>query len=321
MRLLYYLDIDSRRPVKQIASLMGENSEKLNYRLNKLIREGVVKRCFAEVNPWKIGYSSFHVYLQLQNVDKEKIDEMFSFLTTSCNACWMASCLGRWDMVVELLARDRYDFSRMYAKFHRKYCDYILSKVVGVTLESIFLNKKWLWPDRPAAISVSTMAGTPRNFADAKDLAILEYLTANCRQSVKSIAAQLKIPPTTLSQRIHNLVKNGVIPAFRTNLDLKRFGKIYCKAFIYFSGGSDEEEKEMIDYCIQHPSVTFVMRCIAPWDLEVEAHANSFNDFTTMMNDLRNRFPNIVRNFETVIINKEINAFSIFRFTQPEAKK
>ncbi len=318
MELLYHLDIDSRRPAKQIAELMGENSEKINYRLNKLVRDGTVKRCFAEVNPWRIGYSSFKVYLQLQNVDKEKTAEMLGFLTANCNVSWAVSCLGRWDMVVEILAKDRHDFSRSFSKFRRKYCDYILLKVVGVTLELIFLNKKWLGPAKPTAVSVSAMTGTPQNFADEKDLAILRYLAADCREPVRSIAAKLGIPPTTLSQRIHSLMKNGVIPAFRTDLDLKRFGKVYCKAFVYFSGANEEEEKEMLDYCIRHPSVIFITKTIAPWDIEVEANADSFSAFMAMMNDLRNRFPKVVRNFETVVINDETGSFSAFRFTKEE---
>jgi len=315
LELLYHLDIDSRRPVKRIAALLGEHSEKINYRLNRLRKEGVIKRCYSEVNPWKVGYSSFKVYLQFQSVDKEKIDEMFSFLCQQCNVSWAAACLGRWDMIIEVLAKDRHDFYSTYSKFHKKFYDRILCKEVGVTLELVFLNKKWLCPQKPA-ISLSAMTGTPENLTDDKDLAILRRLTRDCREPIKKLSAEIGLPPTTVSQRIRNMTRKMVIPAFRTDLDLAKFGRVYCKSFVYLAGAEEDEVAKMVGYCIHHPNVTFLTRCLAPWDFEIEAHSPSFNEFTAMMSDLRNRFPHVVRNFEAVVINKETGSFSVFPFSE-----
>lgn len=311
-KLLFYLDVDARMPVKKIASLIGEKSEKINYRLKRLFKDGIIKRCFAEVNPWKTGYTSFKVNLQFQGVDKDRINEMYEFLLQNCNVGWVASCLGRWDMVVEILARDRYEFMRFYSKFHRKYCECILYKVVGVTLERIFLNKKWLAPGL-SKVSASYMSGEPRKLVDSKDFVILRHLIFNGRDSVKKISDDLTMPPTTISQRINNLIKKGIITNFRIDLDLARFNRVYCKSFIYFSEGDEEEQKKLIDFCYSHPDIIFITKTIAPWDMEIEAHSNSFNDFTKVMNDLRNQFPRTIRNFEAVVINQETGASHIPR--------
>ncbi|MCI0504060.1 Lrp/AsnC family transcriptional regulator [Candidatus Micrarchaeota archaeon] len=315
LELLYHLDIDSRKPIKRIAARIGEHSEKINYRLNRLIREGVIKRCYAEVNPWKVGYSSFKVYLQFQSVDKQKIDEMFAYLCNECNVSWAVSCLGRWDMIIEVLAKDRHEFYAIYSRFHKRFSERILCKEIGVTLEMTFLNKKWLCPERPA-VSISAMTGTPERLTDEKDLAILRRLTKNCREPVKSMAAGLGLPPTTVSQRIRNMSKKSVIPAFRTDLDLDKFGRVYCKSFVYLSGAGEDEIAKMLEHCIHHPDVTFLTRCIAAWDFEIEAHSPSFSDFTAMMNDLRDRFPRVVRNFEAVVISRETSMFSVLRFSE-----
>jgi DNA-binding Lrp family transcriptional regulator len=308
LEILYHLDMDARLPVKRIASVMGEKSERINYRLNKLFREGVIKRCYAEVNPWKIGYSSYKVYLQLQGVDEEKIDEMYEFLQKSCNISWAASCLGRWDMMVEILARDRYEFSEIYSRFHNKYCRYILSKVVSVTLELTFTNKKWL-AEKDPKVSLSLMTGRPETLVDSKDRKILRHLINNGRDPMRKMAKVLGIPQTTVSQRVSRMARNGIIGKFRADIDLSKFNRIYCKSFVYLSAAAPEDEKKFIDHCVNHPDVVFFNKSIAPWDVEIEAHAPSFNDFTDMMSDMRNRYPGVVRNFEAVVINKGTGSF------------
>jgi Lrp/AsnC family transcriptional regulator for asnA, asnC and gidA len=309
-KILYHLDVNSRCPVKKIASLIGEKSEKINYRLKRLVNDGVIRRFHAEIDPWKTGYSSFKVCFQFQGVDKEKIDEMYEFLLANCNVGWVATCLGRWDMIVEIMARNRYEFIKFYSLFHKKYYEYILYKVVSVTLERIFINKKWLAPEL-LQTSISYMSGTPDKVADEKDFSIMRHLISNGRDSVKKISSALSMPPTTISQRISNLMKKEVILNFRIDLDLKKFKKVFCKSFIYFSGASTEDQKLLFDYCITQPDVVFLTKCIAPWDMEIEGHCDSFNDFTQMMSDLKNRYPGVIRNFESVVINQETGSSHI----------
>jgi Lrp/AsnC family leucine-responsive transcriptional regulator len=309
-KLLHYLDINSRMPVKKIAALIGEKSEKVNYRLKRLVREGVIRRFHPEVNPWKIGFTSFKVYFQFQGVDKNKIEEMYEFLLDNCSVGWVASCLGRWDMMVEIFARDRHEFIKFYSRFHREYYQYILQKVVGVTVELIFTNKKWLSP-ATAEPSVSMMIGSPENLVDEKDIKIIKHLAQRGRDPVKKVAEALGMPPTTVSQRMDNLLKRGVITNYRCEIDIKKFNRVYCKSFLYFSKGDQKDKEQMVDFCINHPDITYVTRCIAPWDMEIEAHTHSFNDFTELMNDMRNRFPAIIRNFEAAVINKETGELCI----------
>ena len=309
-KILYYLDMDARMPVKKIAKLIKEKSEKINYRVKRLFRERIIKRCYAEVDPWKTGQTSFKVYFQFQGVDKDKIEEMYGFLKKNCNIGWAGSCLGRWDMIVEIIAHDRHEFTKYYSRFHEKYYEYILNKVIGVTLERIFVSKRWLAPDIQQ-FNTSVMIGYPEKDVDDKDVAILLHLTRNGRDPVNKISQALGMPPTTISQRIANLRKKGIIPNFRIDLDLKKFNRVYCKSFIYFSMATDDAQKRLIDFCIHYPEVVFITKCIAPWDMEIEAMMPTFNEFTDFMNDLHKRFPDVIRNFETAVINRDTGNLSI----------
>jgi DNA-binding Lrp family transcriptional regulator len=307
-KILYLLDMNSRRPARQIADILGEKNEKINYRLNKLLKSGLIERCHVEVNPWKVGYTSFKIYMQFQGVDKKKIDEMYDFLHTTCNINWAASSLGRWDMIVEILAHDRHEFNDIYTKFHSRYCKHILTKVIGVTLEMVFMNKKWLWPEKDI-LCISAMSGHPEKLVDGKDTKILQELIKDCRKPVSRMSEELGIPQTTILQRIDGMLGRGVITNFRTAIFLSEFSRVVCKAFVYFSKAPPEEVQKLWNYCIHHPDVIYISKIIGPWEMEIDAHATSFDEFTRMMADIRKKFPNVVRNFEAVVINKSTGSF------------
>jgi DNA-binding Lrp family transcriptional regulator len=99
--------------------------------------------------------------------------------------------------------------------------------------------------------------------------------------------------------------KNGVILAFRIDLDMKEMERAFCKSFVYMTKSSKKEEDRLVDYCLRHPEITAIVKTVGPWDFEIEAQSGSFHKFTEMMNDIRNRYSSLVRNFEAVVINKE----------------
>ena len=104
---------------------------------------------------------------------------------------------------------------------------------------------------------------------------------------------------------IKNMQKNGVIIAFQIDLDMNKVDRVFCKSFVYLTKSSKREEEKLMEYCFRHPEITMILRCIGPWDLEIEAHCKSFKSFTELMNEIRNRYSSLVRNFEAVGLNKE----------------
>jgi len=60
---------------------------------------------------------------------------------------------------------------------------------------------------------------------DKQDTAILNILKRDSRLSVREISKLSKIPPTTVSRRIRNLNKLGLIKNYTINLDMNKVGK------------------------------------------------------------------------------------------------
>ena len=66
---------------------------------------------------------------------------------------------------------------------------------------------------------------------DATDIKIIELLQENARTSLKEIADKVFLSPTSVSTRMENLEKEGVITGFYAKIDPIALG-YYTKAFI-----------------------------------------------------------------------------------------
>lgn len=60
---------------------------------------------------------------------------------------------------------------------------------------------------------------------DRKDLAILDALRADSKLSIKRIAAKVKVPITTVHNRIKKMEREGVIKNYTVNVDNRLLGK------------------------------------------------------------------------------------------------
>jgi DNA-binding Lrp family transcriptional regulator len=303
-RLLYYLDLNSRCPVKRLAGLTGLRPEKVEERLVGFRKEGIILRCFPEINRSKLGFYPFKVYLQLQRATPEKVREMYDYLAALPNSGWVVLCSGKWDMIFSIWSRSVSDFNRIFEEFFFKYHDYILSKVTTNTVESILTNKKWLCEELGER-KIGKTGGFPKSIVDDADQRILHCVGKDCRKPVLRIAEELGMEPNDVDARLRRMQKDGVILSFRVDLDMKALERSFCKSFVYMTKSSKKDEERLVDYCLRHPEITAIVKTVGPWDFEIEAQSTSFHKFTEMMNDIRNRYSSLVRNFEAVVIYKE----------------
>jgi Lrp/AsnC family leucine-responsive transcriptional regulator len=303
-RLLYYLDLNSRAPIKRLAGQAGLTPEKAEARLKHFLKNGIIRRCYPELNRAKLGCTPFKIYLQFQGASPEKLQEIYDFIASAHNSGWVATCNGRWDMIVAIWAKSIEDFNRTYEAFLSRYHERVLKKATSITVEFFVSNKAWLCKDAQR-MSIVKGGGIPEDLIDKTDVDILKLLGNDARIPVIDISKKLGVEPNEVDRRIRSLQKNGVILSFQTDLDMDALGRTFCKSFIYLTKSSKKDEEKLLEYCFRHPEICTMVRCIGPWDFEIEAFCPSSKEFTEMMNDIRNRYPSLVRNFEAVVINKE----------------
>ncbi|MCL6089373.1 MAG: Lrp/AsnC family transcriptional regulator, partial [Candidatus Marsarchaeota archaeon] len=108
-RLLAELDKNCRIPNAQLARKVRKSREAVKYRIAQLQEKGVLLRFITSINPNKLGYRMFKVYLKLENIPKER-ERFFDELKHNKDIYWMGISDGAFDCVFAILSRDVTDY-------------------------------------------------------------------------------------------------------------------------------------------------------------------------------------------------------------------
>ena len=68
---------------------------------------------------------------------------------------------------------------------------------------------------------------------------------------------------------------------------------------------SSDKESSLIKFCKAHKNITYVLKTVGSWDLEIEFEVRDNKEFHDAMLDLRNNFQEIIKDYESLHIFKE----------------
>ena len=54
-----------------------------------------------------------------------------------------------------------------------------------------------------------------------------------------------------------------------------------------------------------HPNSLYYIRSLAPWEAELEFAVENYQHFNSIINELRKKFPTVIRNYEHLIMIHE----------------
>jgi len=103
-KILNILQEDSTISYQKIASKLTVGSSTIHYRIQKLIKQGIITHFSAIVNPEKIGYKNIAV-IGL-NVDPLKMYEIAEQLAGYKEVLSVASTTGNHDIILQVICKD-----------------------------------------------------------------------------------------------------------------------------------------------------------------------------------------------------------------------
>ncbi|MDG6998934.1 MAG: Lrp/AsnC family transcriptional regulator [Nitrososphaerota archaeon] len=111
---------------------------------------------------------------------------------------------------------------------------------------------------------------------DEKDETILQKLRLDASQPVSEIASELRLPRTTVQERIRRLVNNGTIKRFTIQTDYTKLGRpVTVFILVSFTAGTGVSQKEAATKIADIPDVCEVHVISGDWDIIVKARGES----------------------------------------------
>ena len=80
-KILAELEQNSRQSFSEIAKKLRTSKEVINYRVKKLVNDGIITRFFTEINLHQLGLQVYKIYFQFQNVTDAREEEMYQYFT------------------------------------------------------------------------------------------------------------------------------------------------------------------------------------------------------------------------------------------------
>lgn len=300
-KILYELDLNARIPATQLARKLRMSREKVNYRINNLLENNLIKKFVCMINPSKLGYSIYKMFFKFQNMAKSKEKEVISWLIKNNYVYWVASAQGRWDLNITIFAKDINHFDQILSQFISKYGKYILEQEFNTTLVAGIMSKDWLLKEHKLVSKITYVGGAIENIRiDRIDVEILKILANNARMSSTEIARRINSTERIVVYRIKELERKKIILGYTTSLNLELLGMQFFKAIVNLNFISKETKEKIITYCQNNPNMGFFIFCAGSWPLELELIVKDNREFYYEMEELRRAFSEI-KGYETII--------------------
>jgi Lrp/AsnC family transcriptional regulator, leucine-responsive regulatory protein len=297
LKLLAELDKNCRIPSTQLAKKIGKSRQAVDYRINQLVKDGIITGFQASINPHKIGYKLYKIYLKLRNLPSKK-DELFSHLKKSGIVYWMGECSGSWDLILGVFCKGDKEFFNFKNEFMSEFSEIIIithgDSIVDVKqFPKMYFTKN---------IETPVMFGGEivNNKLDEIDAKILQEVVNNGRISLVDLSTKTKTTIKTIQGHLKNLQEKEIIIQYRIGINLNKIKKELYKAIIKIENYNKENETKLLNYVSRLAQTQYLIRNI--WDLELELVVDSYQEYYQIIESLKKEFPYMIKTIDSVLM-------------------
>jgi len=300
-RLLVELESDARQTLSQIAKKLKTSQQVVSYRMKSLEKREVIGGYYTILDLSKLGYTSYRTMIRFSNITTQKYKEIIKYLVNHTNVLWIVECGGRWDLIVNFIAKNVIQYNNFLIKFRKKFPSQIQNYDILPTANAVYFGRDYFVKDKRAPQDMPSFGGESREIhLDNLNLKILKFLSRNARMSAVNMATKLKTSSNTIMLRVKEMKKKGIIQGFKPVIHLENVGYFGYKSLIKLQNVTEQKEKEIVDYLKSKINVVGIIRLIGAWDFEIEFEVKTNREMLEFNREFRDSFKNIIKEFETI---------------------
>lgn len=307
-RLLCQLEEDSALSMAELSEKLKVPQRKIEYRLNRLTKNGIITHFIAVLDYSKLGYFNHELWIQLGDVSAANRNRFKEYLIRHPKVWWVASCGGKFDYGVAILAENVVEFSKIIDQIISE--NKILSPRTLVTIPTKVraYNRTYLLPQpetKKARGMKHFFSGTPNPvILDEVARKVLFLLSKDAKMPVNEVAKKVGVSPNTVRARIKWLEKTKVIQGYRAMIQPAAIGMQNYELLVSTRGLSTDIEKEVEEYCKGNPYVVYMLSTLGKFNINLAMDAEDTEHFQNMLREFRTKFKNVIWDYEYVPILK-----------------
>ncbi|MBI2079297.1 AsnC family transcriptional regulator [Candidatus Micrarchaeota archaeon] len=309
-KILYELEQNCRRSLNEIGKKVRLSKQTLNYRINRLVRGGAITQFIAILNVSKLGLTNHEVWIQLEELPEEQKKAFVEFLIKYKSTRWVATCGGKIDLAIAIAAENIVQFNSIFHEILSKFPEHVKNYFITISPEYFTYPRSHISGkiDR----KFSHLGGEPRKLPfDEGEIKILEALSKDARISLTEIGIKANLAENTVRTKIKKLEQSGVIQTYSAVIQPTKINLIHFEILATTQNMAKEKEKELETYCLLNPYITYYLKLIGKYDIDIAFDAVDNKHFQKTIIEFRSRFSDIIKEFDFIYITY-IHKFDYF---------
>lgn len=304
-KILFELDNNSRQPYSQIAKAVGAPQETVRYRINYLVKIGVINKFFTVVDTAKLGVAFYKVLLRLHNVNEKRIQRIIAYLARNSLVVWLVSLDGSYDISFVARVNNIMQLDGLVDDLNARFKNSIRRKVLSVNVIGEYLTRSYLLShERSRYNSPSYTADSDQLAADETDERILRQLTISSRKTCVEIASQLRISPDCVLERIRKLERKKIITGYHIDLNNDKIDQTHYKVLLYLNNASPQKIGSFVNYCKTIPRIVYIIKSLGEWNYEIDVEVENIQQLRKIMMDLTMKYSSIISDYNALAVSK-----------------
>ncbi|MBS3131273.1 Lrp/AsnC family transcriptional regulator [Candidatus Woesearchaeota archaeon] len=286
-KILLELMKNSRTPVTALAKRLRASREVVNYRISRLVKEGIILNFVTEIDLEKLGFIGAAVFISIKSAKNE---EFKAFLKERGFVSWVAELSGIWNYGMSIYGRDNTELDKRFSAIYSRFKEHITGHRFTLHKKNQYFYEKYMGYMEPG-ISTAKGGNKPDKFIiGRKDKIILREMAKNSRIGAVELAAKAEISAPAASQRIRKMERLGIISKYSVFVDISKLSLYQYSVFV--SNKKAEESERLVSYLSQHPGVSFIAEYIGDPFVEFGVAVDDPYKLRAVLQKIEDAFPN-----------------------------
>lgn len=306
-KILSAIEVDARMPIAELAKKARISRTVVEYRLKQFKEKGIIRGYYCLLDPSKFGLTVWKLWLSFHKTSQDEKNKLSMYIENHPRVWWHAECAGAYDAIICILARTPHEFNNFFNILQDKFGNIIRDSAILINVSFEYHTRGYLTNSPSRLIESSFQEKLLIKKIPDKYMDILKLLSINCRITYSELSQKTKKNVKTIKKIIQELKKSGVIVYFRPSISASKLGYEYYKVLLYLHNPRGGILPSIVHWCRIQKNINAIISCVGPWQLELEIEIDSFRNLCSILTELRDKFPDVIKSYETLLITKEGN--------------
>ncbi|HII72656.1 TPA: Lrp/AsnC family transcriptional regulator [Candidatus Woesearchaeota archaeon] len=313
--ILRLLNENARLTSKSIGQATNISREVADYRIKRLMKNGLISGYITLVSDRKLGYETYLILLQLQSYTKDDEQRIIDYLKNHPYSKWVLKCSGDWDIQLVIVAKNKNHLAKIIDEIDN-FCGKNLRKIDLTIIINLLVgeNLTFLMPKKGKDIKTLPPIEKEISYAiadiDDKDKKLLKAISTDARAPIVKISQDVGLSADATNLRLKKLQKIGVIKKFQTVVDQSKLNYLLYSVFMKINNYSPHRESQIRTFFHSLPDITFAERILGNWDMRLQISCATPQELETILQKVREFLSADLKYYNSALMLKEFKRVS-----------